>query len=162
MQTSAKCNRGRTWSRWLRFRIACTSAIRLKGPRPIFPSFSAGQRGPDDLTVAVVLWDLALPYQKQHRYERTAPQYAAAGASVSNLRNHSSHRKSPIRVTSVDPSSIKRDLTASAQVLRALEEGFETGAYAAPPVARVLPLEQAREGYQLVADGTPGRIVLKP
>jgi NADPH:quinone reductase-like Zn-dependent oxidoreductase len=58
--------------------------------------------------------------------------------------------------------SLKRGLTAAAEILRLLTPGFEAGAYVAPPISKVLPLEQAREAYQLVADGQPGRVVLRP
>ena len=58
--------------------------------------------------------------------------------------------------------SLKRGLTAAAETLRSLAPGFEAGAYLAPPIGKVLPIEQAREAYRLVADGQPGRVVLKP
>lgn len=57
--------------------------------------------------------------------------------------------------------SLKRDLVAASETLRALAPGFEAGALVAPLVSKVLPLEQAREGYRLVAEGSPGRVVLK-
>jgi NADPH:quinone reductase-like Zn-dependent oxidoreductase len=57
--------------------------------------------------------------------------------------------------------SLKRDLVAASQTLRALAPGFEAGAFVAPLVATVLPLDQAREGYRLVAEGSAGRVVLK-
>jgi len=58
--------------------------------------------------------------------------------------------------------SLKRDLVASAEILRSLAAGFDAGAYVAPLISRVLPLDQAREAYELVAEGQPGRVVLKP
>jgi NADPH:quinone reductase-like Zn-dependent oxidoreductase len=58
--------------------------------------------------------------------------------------------------------SLKRDLAAASETLRALARGFEAGALVAPPVSKVLPLEQAQEGYRLVAEGASGRVVLKP
>ena len=58
--------------------------------------------------------------------------------------------------------SLKRDLSAAAETLRLLTPGFEAGAYLAPLVGSVLPLEQAREAYQLGVEGQPGRVVLKP
>jgi NADPH2:quinone reductase len=58
--------------------------------------------------------------------------------------------------------SLQRDLEAGAVILRQLAPGFEAGAYRAPPISRVLPLDQAREGYRLVAAGQPGRVVLQP
>jgi NADPH:quinone reductase-like Zn-dependent oxidoreductase len=57
--------------------------------------------------------------------------------------------------------SLKRDLVAASQTLRALAPGFEAGAFVAPLVGTVLPLDQAREGYRLVAEGSAGRVVLK-
>ena len=58
--------------------------------------------------------------------------------------------------------SLKRDLTASSEILRELAPGFESGAFMAPLIAHVLPLERAREAYELVAAGQPGRVVLRP
>jgi NADPH:quinone reductase len=57
--------------------------------------------------------------------------------------------------------SLKRDLVAASETLRALAPGFEAGALVAPLVSKVLPLDQAREGYRLVAEGVSGRVVLK-
>lgn len=56
--------------------------------------------------------------------------------------------------------SLKRDLTAAAVTLRALAEGFDSGAFIPPRINKVLPLDQACEGYRLVAEGSPGRVVL--
>jgi NADPH:quinone reductase-like Zn-dependent oxidoreductase len=58
--------------------------------------------------------------------------------------------------------TLKRDLIAASQILRQLTPGFEGGAYLAPLIGSVLPLGQARQAYQLVAEGQPGRVVLKP
>ncbi|HUB82416.1 MAG TPA: zinc-binding alcohol dehydrogenase family protein [Bryobacteraceae bacterium] len=58
--------------------------------------------------------------------------------------------------------SLKRDLVAASATLRELSAGFDSGALKAPPVSLVLPLEQAREAYELVAKGQSGRVVLKP
>jgi NADPH:quinone reductase-like Zn-dependent oxidoreductase len=57
--------------------------------------------------------------------------------------------------------SLQRDLTAASETLRSLAPGFESGALLAPVVSKLLPLEQAQEGYKLVAEGSPGRVVLK-
>lgn len=57
--------------------------------------------------------------------------------------------------------SLKRDLVAASETLRALAAGFEAGAFVAPVVSAVLPLVQAGEGYRLVAAGSKGRVVLK-
>ena len=64
------------------------------------------------------------------------------------------------QLLSVD--SLKRDLTASAKVLRELAAGFERGVFVAPLIAKVLPLEEAREAYRLVVEGQTGRVVLRP
>jgi NADPH:quinone reductase-like Zn-dependent oxidoreductase len=58
--------------------------------------------------------------------------------------------------------SLKRDLVEASDTLRHLAPGFESGALLAPRVSKALPLERAREGYQLVAQGTSGRVVLTP
>jgi NADPH:quinone reductase-like Zn-dependent oxidoreductase len=58
--------------------------------------------------------------------------------------------------------SLKRDLLAASDTLRQLVPGFDAGALVPPPVGAVLPLDQAREGYRLAAEGKSGRVVLKP
>ncbi len=58
--------------------------------------------------------------------------------------------------------TLKRDLVASASILEALASGFESGAYRPAPLAEVLPLAGAREGYRKVADGAIGRMVIRP
>jgi NADPH:quinone reductase len=58
--------------------------------------------------------------------------------------------------------SLKRDLTASAQILRDLALGFKNGAYQAPVVSRVLPLAAVCQAYELVAGGNSGPVVLAP
>ena len=57
--------------------------------------------------------------------------------------------------------SLKRDLVAASETLRDLVPGFESGALLPPSVSTILPLEQARAGYSLVARGSSGRVVLK-
>ncbi len=57
--------------------------------------------------------------------------------------------------------SLKRDLVAASETLRKLAPGFESGALLPPQVGTVLPLERAREGYELVEKGSAGRVVLK-
>ena len=64
------------------------------------------------------------------------------------------------RLAGVD--TLKRDLTASASVLETLAPGFEAGDYRPAPLAEVLPLTAAREGYRRVAEGVRGRIVIDP
>ena len=58
--------------------------------------------------------------------------------------------------------TLKRDLTASAEVLAALTPGVLAGAYRAAPIAETRGLGEAREAYRKVAAGAAGRIVLRP
>jgi NADPH2:quinone reductase len=58
--------------------------------------------------------------------------------------------------------TLKRDLTASAEILDALAPGFVAGDYHAAPIAETCGLAEAREAYRKVAAGTAGRIVLRP
>ena len=58
--------------------------------------------------------------------------------------------------------TLKRDLTASAEVLDALTPGFVAGDYRAAPIAETCGLGAAQDGYRKVAAGAAGRIVLRP
>jgi NADPH:quinone reductase-like Zn-dependent oxidoreductase len=58
--------------------------------------------------------------------------------------------------------TLKRDLTASAEVLDALTPGFVAGDYRAAPIAETLGLAEAQGAYRKVAAGAAGRIVLRP
>jgi NADPH:quinone reductase len=58
--------------------------------------------------------------------------------------------------------TLKRDLTASAQVLDALTPGFFAGDYRAAPVSDTFRLSDAQTAYRKVAAGGAGRIVLRP
>jgi NADPH:quinone reductase len=58
--------------------------------------------------------------------------------------------------------TLKRDLTASAEVLDALTPGFVAGDYRAAPIEKTCGLGEAREAYRRVAAGATGRIVLLP
>jgi NADPH:quinone reductase len=58
--------------------------------------------------------------------------------------------------------TLKRDLLASAVVLEALREGFESGDYRPSPIAASFPLAEAASAYRQVLAGAPGRIVLHP
>jgi NADPH:quinone reductase len=58
--------------------------------------------------------------------------------------------------------TLKRDLTASAEVLTALTPGFVAGDYRAAPIAETCGLGEAQEAYRKVAAGAAGRIVLRP
>jgi NADPH:quinone reductase-like Zn-dependent oxidoreductase len=62
------------------------------------------------------------------------------------------------RLIGVD--TLKLDLTASARVLEALAPGFEAGDYRPAPVTRRFALADAVAGYQAVAAGERGRVVL--
>jgi len=64
------------------------------------------------------------------------------------------------RLIGVD--TLKRDLTASAEVLDQLTAAFEAGAYRPAPIAGTLPLSAATEAYRKVAAGGGGRVVLHP
>jgi NADPH:quinone reductase len=58
--------------------------------------------------------------------------------------------------------TLKRDLTASAEVLDVLTPGFLAGDYRAAPIAETCGLGEAQEAYRKVAAGAAGRIVLRP
>ena len=58
--------------------------------------------------------------------------------------------------------TLKRDLTASAEVLDALTPGFLAGDYRAAPIEGTCGLGEAPEAYRKVAAGATGRIVLRP
>ena len=58
--------------------------------------------------------------------------------------------------------TLKRDLTASAEVLDALTPGFLAGDYRAAPIEGACGLGDAQEAYRKVAAGAAGRIVLRP
>jgi NADPH:quinone reductase len=58
--------------------------------------------------------------------------------------------------------TLKMDLRSSARILGKLTPFFDDGSYAAPLIAKTLPLNDARHAYQLVGDGERGRVVLKP
>jgi len=56
--------------------------------------------------------------------------------------------------------SAKLGVAESAPLMSALVEGFESGRFEAPVIARRFSLDQAREAYAAVAAGTPGRVVI--
>ena len=58
--------------------------------------------------------------------------------------------------------TLKRDLTASAEVLEALTAGFVAGDYRAAPIAETCGLGEAQGAYLKVAAGSAGRVVLRP
>jgi NADPH:quinone reductase len=58
--------------------------------------------------------------------------------------------------------TLKRDLTASAEVLEALTPGFVAGEYRAAPITETCGLGDAQEAYRKVASGSAGRVVLRP
>jgi NADPH2:quinone reductase len=57
--------------------------------------------------------------------------------------------------------TLKRDHTASAEVLGALTPGFVAGDYRAAPIEKTFGLDEAQEAYRKVANGASGRIVLR-
>jgi NADPH:quinone reductase len=58
--------------------------------------------------------------------------------------------------------TLKRDLTASAEVLDKLTAGFAEGDYRAAPITMTFGLGDAQEAYRKVAAGVAGRVVLRP
>jgi NADPH2:quinone reductase len=64
------------------------------------------------------------------------------------------------RLVGVD--TLKRDLTASAEVLELLTPGFVAGDYRAAPISQIYGLGEAQDAYRAVAAGTTGRVVLRP
>jgi NADPH:quinone reductase len=58
--------------------------------------------------------------------------------------------------------TLKRDLTASAEILDAIAPGFVAGHYHAAPIETTCGLDEAQEAYRKVAKGATGRIVLRP
>jgi NADPH:quinone reductase len=58
--------------------------------------------------------------------------------------------------------TLKRDLTASAEVLELLTPGFVAEDYRAAPISQICGLGQAQEAYRKVAAGSTGRVVLRP
>jgi NADPH:quinone reductase len=55
--------------------------------------------------------------------------------------------------------TLKRDLTAAAEVLDALAPGFVAGDYRSAPIEKTFALGEARDAYRKVAEGATGRIV---
>jgi NADPH:quinone reductase len=58
--------------------------------------------------------------------------------------------------------TLKRGLTASAEVLDALTPGFVAGDFRAAPIGETCGLGDAQPAYRKVAAGAAGRIVLRP
>ncbi|MCX7684274.1 MAG: zinc-binding alcohol dehydrogenase family protein [Acetobacteraceae bacterium] len=56
--------------------------------------------------------------------------------------------------------SLKRGVVACAEVMERLARGFESGALPAPRIAEAYTLDEAREAYAAVANGTRGRVIL--
>jgi NADPH:quinone reductase len=63
------------------------------------------------------------------------------------------------RLLGVD--SLKRDLVASSHILAKLAPGFASGIYQPHRINHALPLEEARQAYELVANSRGGRVILK-
>ena len=57
--------------------------------------------------------------------------------------------------------TLKRDLTASAEVLDELTPGFLAGDYRAAPIGEIFGLSEARVAYGKVAAGVAGRVVIR-
>ncbi|WP_321895746.1 quinone oxidoreductase family protein [Paraburkholderia heleia] len=56
--------------------------------------------------------------------------------------------------------SAKLGVAESAPLMRAVAEAFDAGQFEPPVVAAHFPLARAREAYEAVAAGTPGRVVI--
>jgi hypothetical protein len=48
------------------------------------------------------------------------------------------------------------------RILEALRPGFDAGLYQPPVISKSIPLSGAEQAYELVANGAPGRVVLRP
>ncbi|WP_233862399.1 quinone oxidoreductase family protein [Paraburkholderia adhaesiva] len=57
--------------------------------------------------------------------------------------------------------SAKLGVAESAPMMTAIAEAFDAGHFEAPVIAMRFPLERAREAYEAVAGGTPGRVVIE-
>ena len=64
------------------------------------------------------------------------------------------------RLVGVD--TLKGDLITHADILEQLRPGFEDGSYLPPVIEQTFTLDQVVSAYQLVDQGTPGRVVLLP
>jgi NADPH:quinone reductase len=64
------------------------------------------------------------------------------------------------RLIGVD--TLKLNLTGSARVLDAMQSGFASGEYQPSIIGRSFSLDDAVAAYHAVADGTPGRVLLRP
>lgn len=58
--------------------------------------------------------------------------------------------------------SAKLGVVESARLMQAVARGFDNGKFDAPVIAHRYALDQAREAYDMVAKGTPGRVVIVP
>ena len=58
--------------------------------------------------------------------------------------------------------TLKRDMTASADLLDDIASGFEDRSFVPPIIARHVGLADAVEGYRSVVAGTHGRVVIDP
>jgi NADPH2:quinone reductase len=58
--------------------------------------------------------------------------------------------------------TLKRDLTAAARILESLKPGFDSGAYHPPAISETIPLHKVHHAFNLVHQGSNGRVVLKP
>ena len=58
--------------------------------------------------------------------------------------------------------TLKGDLITYADILEQLRPGFEDGSYLPPVIEQTFTLDQVVSAYQLVDQGTPGRVVLLP
>ena len=100
----------------------------------------------------------------RHAVDCLAPRGRLVEMSVTGARevsfNLADFYHNESRLFGVD--TLKRDLTASAEVLDALFPGFVAGDYRAAPIAETCGLAEAQEAYRKVAADAAGRIVLRP
>jgi NADPH:quinone reductase len=148
-----------------------------RAPRPDAPIHSIAEKlilGAEDLPAAVraatggkgadVVFDLVGGVMFRNAVNSLALRgrlveiAATGGREVSFDLADFYHNES--RLFGVD--TLKRDLTASAEVLEALTAGFVAGDYRAAPIMKTFGLAEAQEAYRKVAAGSAGRIVLRP
>jgi NADPH2:quinone reductase len=141
--------------------IARLADVHLDSSDPELPSIlrsSNSGRGADVVLNAAggALFELGLKLlaHRGRQVEITSPSERRVSMDLVDFYHNES------QLFGVD--TLKRDLTATARIMEKLRNGFETGAYIPPMIAQVLPLGDARNAYELVANGERGRVVLKP
>jgi NADPH:quinone reductase len=95
---------------------------------------------------------LKLLGHRGRQVEITSPTTRRAGFDLVDFYHNE------LRLIGVD--TLKRDLVDSAKILSKLGQGFASGGYQPQHIDHVLPLEGARQAYELVSKGR-GRVLLK-